>query len=90
MATCSFAQQRIQARGYDELPEPDSLKWALICPAVFVRFGTLSTRLTCPVQPERRDHYGCVDGMHSDIAERHDSYNGPGAWQHCCTHGLKP
>ena len=74
-----------------DAPASDSLRWALICPAIrSVRGDAPRTRLTCPVRPEMPYHYGCVDGVLRSDAERYDSFNGAGAYQHCITHGLTP
>jgi hypothetical protein len=73
------------------VPAPDSLRWALVCPAIrSARGHAPSSRLTCPVRPEMPYHYGCVDGVLRSDAERYDSFNGAGAYQHCITHGLMP
>jgi len=87
--TCSYAAEELAVRG--EIPPAGSLAWALICPVIKAARGfPLKSHLTCPVLPEHPDHYGCLDGVRNESAERYDSFNGAGAWQWCVTNNVMP
>jgi hypothetical protein len=80
--TCQYVNQKVEG----DIPSQGSLRWALLCPAIRAARGIYpETLLTCPVRPEMPHHYGCVNGMRSEYAERYDSFNGAGSWSALCS-----